>query len=191
MEVLSNIEEREKKPMSNDEIMQYFPDSKIISEDALYKCNHISDLLNLKNFVSHVIILYQLGNNYGHWVAISKFGDYNDPKNCFIEYFDSFGSSPSKNYNYFKKNRDVGAGQTIKDDYISKLLRDSPYNVIYNKFKFQGNNKDIATCGRHCCFRIIQLLRGMDLPEYINYMKDVKDITGKTYDQIVTEKIIL
>jgi hypothetical protein len=47
------------------------------------------------------------------------------------------------------------------------------YKVVYNPIKYQEDEEDINTCGRHCVFRILNLMaKGRNL-----------------YDEIVAEYI--
>lgn len=180
---------KELVPMSDDDIKKYFPNIRIVTQQDIEKCRSIDELLDKKKLYDGVIILYQNEPNSGHWIAISRIGDTRTPDKCFVEFFDSYGGSPTKVYNYFGKGTKSDLG--IKKDVIENILTNNPYNVIYNKVKFQSPDGKIATCGRHCCFRLIQLLNGRTLPDYITYMKDLKKKTGKSYDEIVTDYINL
>lgn len=189
------MEQKIETPLSDTDIKAYFPDVKIVTTQQIEKMNSIDDLLDKKKFYDHAIILFQDDINKGHWCACLKYGDVNDVKNggCFIEFFDSYGGDIKKVYNYAPKQIRQQLGTT--KDKLMDLLNSSNYNVICNTTKYQKsndrkNNEEINTCGRHCCYRILNLIgNGFDLPTYHKYMKDTKKKTGLSYDEIVSKKI--
>jgi hypothetical protein len=78
----------------------------------------------------------------------------------------------------------------INRPYLTDLLNECPYKVIYNNIPYQNEkNLDISTCGRHVCWRELNLARGLDLSDYYQMMKEMKKDSGETYDQLVTRLI--
>jgi hypothetical protein len=177
-------------PLGDDEIKYYLPDANIIKYSDLKKYKSIDALLPHNK--SYSIILYENSPNVGHWVCIMK---YNDKKRGdVIEFFDSLADDgkPDSQLNWTKPfNKMLGQGK----NYLSNLLNNTDKEVIYNKFKFQseGNKKDgnnINSCGRHCVFRIKNLLDcDRNLEEYFKYMADIHKESNNTYDEIVSNLV--
>ena len=68
--------------------------------------------------------------------------------------------------------------------YLSHLLEDERY--IYNRVRYQQLDPDVNTCGSHIVNRIYRLKRyNMDLDAYNEFMRELKDDYGITYDTIV------
>lgn len=180
MEIIENME----KPMGDDCIKQYLPDAKILTDKDLLKYKNIDNIFDKNKLRDYVIILHLDAPNKGHWTALLKYGD-------IIEFFDSYGNSPKEVYNFVPNSVKHGLG--IKRDALSDMLEKSNYNVIYNPIKYQAENKkemDINTCGRHCCYRVLQLMgNGKTLPEYYDYMSKIKKIQKIPYDIIVSNLI--
>ena len=176
--------EKIEKPMDNYAIKKYLPDAKIKTTKDLNNIHNIDELFDKKNFIDYVILLYLDEENSGHWVALLKYDDY-------IEFFDSYGGSPEQVYNYCPKQKRQRLG--TDNNRLCQLLNKCPYKVVYNGVKFQENNKsdyDVNTCGRHCCFRVINLLgKGYILPQYIEYMNYAKNYYKEPYDIIVSKLI--
>jgi hypothetical protein len=133
------------------------------------KCNVMSyaDLLNYKTLdqalgqFGALCVLYETGENFGHWVAVIKVND------KLVEFFDPLSSKPDREWKYISE-------VYKKKPYLSHLMKESPYELSYNQYKFQKNKKGINTCGRHCSMRII--LKHFTLEEY------KKAFTSKEFD---------
>lgn len=133
------------------------------------KCNVMSydDLLNYKTLdealgpFGALCVLYEFGYRYGHWVAVIKVND------NLIEFFDPLSSKPDREWKFI-------SDEYKKKPYLSYLMKESPYNLSYNQYKFQKNKKGINTCGRHCALRII--LKNYSLEQYKKFL------TNKKYD---------
>jgi len=145
------------------------------------KCNLIvyPDLQNYKDIdevlgkYGCTVILYLTSKDYGHWVCLIKH------KDNVIEFFDSYGLPLDKEFGFITREKRNYLKQNLP--YLSKLLYNSPYQVIYNDVKLQKDKKDINTCGRHVIMRIVN--RNLDVDDYANILK-----TNKYYspDEIVT-----
>ena len=80
------------------------------------------------------------------------------------------------------------------DNYkLCDLLDKCPYHIIYNGTKYQAENNenfDVNTCGRHICFRILNLIgKGYILPQYQELMQEAKKHFKEPYDVIVSKLI--
>ncbi len=173
-------------PLGDDDIRGFLPNAKIIKYSELKNYKNITDLLPKNN--SYAIILYENQPNSGHWTAIMR---YNKDGQDLIEFFDSLADDgkPDSELKWIDKKTNILLGQGKK--ILTELLKKTHIPVIYNKLKFQseGNLKDgnhINTCGKHCVFRILNLLdKKMSLKDYINFMNDIKKDSKNTYDEIV------
>ena len=134
----SLIREHQKAAFSNEDMTRFTNCPLILYED-LINFNTIDDLLKQAGCA---IILYQIEHNFGHWVCINK----ND--NNQIEFFDSYGGKPDSQLKYAKYNK--------KNDgpYLTELLYNSPYEIIYSPYKLQSKGYNMSTCGRWCTLRL-------------------------------------
>ena len=174
------VEELVDKPMGDSDIKDIFPNAKIIMYNDLQKYNNIDEIL--PNPKSYAILLYLNSPNSGHWVGIMK------PDKNTIEYFDSYGYPIDKPLSWISQEQNQKLG--IHDNYLTNLLKKSGYKIIHNTNKYQGNGGDIATCGRHCCFRIQCMKnKNMSLQDYDRMMKNTKNKMNMGFDDLVTTMI--
>lgn len=162
------------EPMGDDDIRHYFPNAKIITYSQLNDYENLEDLLSKdKDFA---FLLIEESPNKGHWTAISRYGDT-------AEFFDSYGGQPDSQLKWNSKDKNKQLGQGHKK--LTELFNKFGGKVVYNPVKYQEDASDVNTCGRHCTFRIINMKNGKNLDNYYNYMKSLKNNTGKNYDEIV------
>jgi len=178
MDIIENIQ----NPLGDSEIHKYLPDCPIYTTQELKKFTNINQIL--KKPIDYCIILFQDSENTGHWVCLLKYHN-------IIEFFDSYGQSPDEVYNYTPKNIRQSLG--IENNHLTNLLKKSKFDIIYNTEKYQHDNKnymDINTCGRHCIYRILNLIgKGKTAPEYFKFMKQMKNKFKIPYDIIVSNLI--
>lgn len=174
------IKEIKEEAMTDSDIRQYLPNIKIISHQDLKDYNTIDELLPNKKDI--VIIIYESKPNSGHWVLLSKY-------NNTIEYFDSYSNPIDEPLKWIDKKYK----NTIDNKpYLSNLLKKAKnkYDIVYNAKPFQSENLKVATCGRHCIFRALNILNdNQDLSNYIKIMNELKNVTGFNYDDIVSSFI--
>jgi hypothetical protein len=178
--------------LGDDDIKIYLPDAKIIKYSELKKYSDVKELLPKNK--SYLILLIESELNKGHWVCLMRYKDKN--KKDVIEFFDSLADDgkPDSQLKWVdrKTNKLLGQGEQL----LTKLLKKSDIPVIYNKFKFQseGNKKDgnnIYTCGKHCVYRILNLLQcNRDLEDYFKFMREIKNESKNTYDEIVSHLLL-
>lgn len=151
------------KPLSDSDL-DFFLNNEV--DIKQYKNLTESYIRNMKNG-QHTIILYPVNGNdmNGHWCVFSKI-------NNNYMFFDPYG---------FKCDAKLKG--------YPKLL--SKFKPISNTYRFQKLNKDINTCGRHCCmFIFLNKKYGVDTHnDYKLYMQELKKILGMDYDHIVTSMI--
>ena len=103
-----------------------------------------------------------------------------------IEFFNSYGSKPSKELDFIPDKKRIKLDECIKhlNILLTKALKS--FHVIYNKTQFQSLNTIISTCGRHCILRAIMLQQcDLNLQQYINFMKKLKNDNSLDFDEIV------
>jgi hypothetical protein len=177
------LREIRQEALTDLDIKKYVPDAKIISSSDLKKYNSIDRVL--PNQKDCVFIIYESKPNYGHWCLLSKY----EPD--VIEYFDSYGGQPDAPLKWV--NRAKQEELDLKP-YLSSLLekaKSEGCDIIYSSKHFQKNSSKklgkIASCGRHCIFRALCILNdGQGLSDYIKMMNMIKEITGYSYDDIVS-----
>lgn len=181
MQTINNKDTEEiiEDPLGDDDIRFYLPNAKIMKYSELENYKDINDLLpKNKDFA---VILYEDSPNKGHWTAVLKYEPY-------LEFFDSYGGYPDTQLGWVPCPIRKVLKQT--KPLLTDLFNKSDYQIIYNPIKYQKDNNDINTCGRHCVFRIINLLKGGNsLSDYYNLMKQLKNETGESYDEIVANII--
>lgn len=180
------IKEISTEAMTDSDINKYLPNVKIVSHQDLKNYNSIEQLLPKQKDV--VIIIYESKPNYGHWVLLARYIDEETHKPT-IEYLDPYGGvidTPLKWIdNKYKKNID-------STPYLTNLLTKAKdkFDIIYNGKDFQKENKNIATCGRHCVSRAKAILNfNQSLSNYIKMMNSLNQLSGFNYDQIVSSII--
>lgn len=175
----SKLKEIEEDAMGNDTILFYFPKALIISYDKLKNYNYIEDLL--PNDDSYVFLLYLSSKNEGHWTLISRHHGY-------IEYMDAYGGNPDNPLHWTNYNKRVELGEG--EPYLTKLFDATKIDIYYNPIDYQSKSEEIATCGRHACFRLKTILNyNYDLNQYYDMMRTIKKENKLSYDDIVSEMI--
>jgi hypothetical protein len=132
---------------------------------------------------SHVFLLYQHRPNDGHFVCIMRYGNT-------IEFFCSYGSKIDGPlyWTSLPEREALGEGKP----WLSMLLKKASkrFKAIHNPVAFQSKKDGVATCGAYCVMRINQLLNhNQDLHEFIDYMKELKEDTGLSYDEIAANYV--
>ena len=174
------MEELQREPMGDDDIKFYYPNAHIITYPDLRKYRTIEDLLPKNK--SYCFLLYLQTPNSGHWTLLSR-------NNNVIEFFCSYGSSPSTPLKWTPKNVRKKLGMNIP--YLDKLLSKTNIPVIYNPIDYQNKvDLEVSTCGRHCVCRLNTILDdNQKLTDYYKMISSIKKETGKSYDDIVSSLI--
>ena len=103
------------------------------------------------------IVLYQLEQNVGHWVAIIKQGSKH------IEVFDPYALKIDEELQFSQYNLRRHNGMRVP--HLTHLLDNSPYTVSYNDVQLQQFKHHVNTCGRWCALRV--RFRSDSLDEFI------------------------
>jgi len=176
------IEKIKTTSMGDDDIHYYLPNTpiKLFRELKQYN-NNINNML--PNNGSSIIVLMEFSKMTGHWICLTK----NDN---IISYFDSYGYKPEGILDYFddKINEELDQDD---EQYILKMLNNkhNTFKTFWNDTKYQKDNNNIATCGAHCIFFILNNNQGVNLKKYKVLMDKIKKNTGMDYDSIVSKHI--
>lgn len=170
-------------PMGDDNIRKYLPNAKILKYSELADVSNIEELLPSPK--SYFFLLYEHSFNNGHWVVINRY--INNGKDT-ICYFCSYGSkidAPLR-WNSPARNQELGQGTP----YLTILLRKSGKSLQYNNVAYQSKTSPVATCGAFATLWIKANLReNMSLADFHDWIKEIKDETGLSYDAIASNAI--
>lgn len=166
------------KMLSDSDFSRYFGDGKVIKYSDLANYNNINDLLpNDKDFR---IILIESSVNQGHWVAVMKYGD-------ILEYFNSYGTKMEHDFKFIPTmvKHLLGQGGNLLTNLLKTKGKDQ--KVYYNKKRLQEINDNVNTCGRWVVCRILAMLMGYELDDFINKVEEKEEETGKPSDILVCD----
>jgi hypothetical protein len=166
------------KSTSENDILRFIRpmNAKILEYPEIYNFKTIEELINPYGIV---VLLYLIEENFGHWVCLFK------SHNNKIEFFDPYGVFPDDELNFGSEVYKLNKKNV--DRWLTRLLLNYMNNgnkVDYNEYQFQKFSKNIATCGRHCAFRIIN--KNISIDKYKKLMDELKKASGLSYDEIVT-----
>jgi hypothetical protein len=155
-------------------------DIKIIPYNDLNEINNINELFDSKG---RSMILFLTENEHtGHWICMIKRGNK-------IDFFDPYGIKVDNERNWLTKDKLEELGQD--KPLLLNLLKGSGYGVYYNTYRFQKKENEytnnIATCGRHCCARL--LFKDIPLNDYAKKIKQSK-LTPDEFVSNITFKIL-
>ena len=167
-------------PMGSDDIIHYFPNAKITTYADLHKYKSIKQLLPAQE--DFVFILYEDSPRTGHWVCLTR-----DIHNS-INYFDSYGGKVDDPLTWSTPAERKQLKMCVP--YLSKLLDKTPEPVFWNDEDYQRDGFNINTCGRHCCYYILNMLyHDMSLLDYHKHITALKKKHKMTYDEVVAKYI--
>jgi hypothetical protein len=157
--------------LSDGDIRSMIPNVNIVKYNDLVNYNNIDEVLKGRP----TVILFEIEkHNSGHWVCMFKNGKT-------IYFFDSYGVPIEGQKCHMNKQFFRSA------NYLSKMLKQSPYKVDYNATQYQELSPDISTCGKHCIVR----LKCMDLndAEYRDLIKTECELNNCNADELVNDII--
>lgn len=170
------------KMFSDADIHRHLGADKVMKYSELSSYNDIDELLPAdKDFK---VILTEQQVNQGHWCCIMRY------KNIY-EWFDGYGVKFDGQFRYINTITKHLLGQGGNP--LTKLLKDATKKqgkkVYYNKRRFQVIDDNINTCGRWCVARILAMLVGYELDDFINKVDEKCEETGKPPDILVCDWI--
>jgi hypothetical protein len=167
--------------VSNDNLKQkIYHKFKLIEYPQLSNYNNIVKQLLPNKKLSILIILLETSNNSGHWTALVR-------KDKTLYYFDSYGKGPDDELKYIDPKV---RKQLNEKPYLSELLnkaKQQGYEIIYNNIDLQEHKPNINTCGKHIAAFINAMIDNIDLNSYLKLLKQTKQKTKLSYDEIVNE----
>jgi hypothetical protein len=167
------IGELKKKALSGSDIKQACSDDiNVYTYSDLSKFMTIDDAFGSTNSIA---LLYETKPGYGHWVGLFRHPSYGT-----IEFFDSYGNFIDSQLRYVPDRFKHVLGEDYP--YLSKLMLDSDYHIIFNPVALQKTRNDVSSCGRHVVMRCN--MSYIPLDEYITLMRRKTNITSP--DQMVT-----
>jgi len=182
-EANATVREISETPMGDDNIRQYLPGAKVLKYSELADVENIFELLPKPK--TYFFLLYEHAPNTGHFVVVNRYIDNGKDTICF---FCSYGSKIDAPlyWNSQAKNRELGQDQP----YLSQLLRKSGKNIQYNRVQYQSKTSPKATCGAFATLWIKANLRDdMNLQEFHDWITEIKQETGLSYDAIASNAI--
>jgi len=170
-------------PMGDDNIRRYFPNAKILTYKQLADVDNISELLPALK--SYFFLLYEQSPNTGHWVVINRYMNNGKDTICFFCSYGSKIDAPLR-WNSPQVNQELGQGRP----YLTQLLQKSGKYIEYNKVQYQSKTSPVATCGAFATLWIKANLReNMTLNEFHEWISEIKNETGLSYDAIASNAI--
>jgi hypothetical protein len=134
----------------------------------------------LPNQFSILIILLEAGSG-NHWTCLIR-------RNNVLTYFDSYGKKYDGEFYLIPKATQIQLGE--QSHYLTTLLLNAQkqgFKLQYNKVDFQSHANGIDTCGKWVYAFIEASIDGHSLKEFQVMMKQAKQKTGKSYDEIVCD----
>lgn len=150
-------------------------DDKIIKYSELKNYKSLQELL--PSSFDFKIILLETDRNTGHWTCVIR-------QNNIVECFNSYGIAIDKEFNYIPNFVEKMLGENKR--YLSMLINTTnPFTVISNKYKFQSQNPDVATCARWCILRIETARIGYSLNDFVRMIHNQTEKTNLPTDILV------
>ncbi len=160
--IKQKILDQQKISLSNDDVLNLVNhESNLVTYPQIA---HFKTLDELMGEYGCCVILFMTKKRYGHWTCLFRVDDNT------VEFFDSYGYIPDDEKSFIENNFLKDSNQ--KRNYLSELLLQSGYKVIYNEYKLQKKKPGINTCGYHVCVRINNRL--IPHKEYIKLIKSSK-----------------
>lgn len=149
------IKENKREELSDDDLIKLLHGrTKIVPYDEITNYKSAEQLLAP---YGNAIILYLDTPNSGHWSTVINRGDH-------YEFFDSYGQQIDEVLPLMKHSG--------KTPYLWNLLEKTKMPVIWNPYKLQSDNSEIATCGYYCFLRI--MYKDLPLKKFIKIFTNKK-----------------
>tara|TARA_R110000803_G_scaffold96428_4_gene164596 strand:+ start:208 stop:729 length:522 start_codon:yes stop_codon:yes gene_type:complete len=167
-----------------DKVITNLETQDLTGEDLKHICNGLVDIVpyhTLGNYKSieelmgkygSVILLYEMRENFGHYVALFMNGN-ND-----LEFFDSYGFKPDEEIKYATYNQSNGV------PHLTQLLKKYNKKIVVNTERLQVFKEHINTCGRWTSLRI--LLKDKPLREFIELFTKNRQYNGDFWVSALT-----
>jgi hypothetical protein len=150
----------------------------VIKYSELANYNSIQQLLPRNK--SWKIILIENKFNSGHWTLLLRDKDT-------IEWYNSYGSFPSKELDFIHHLQNSFLNQDVK--HLNILLTQAlpKFKIIYNKRQLQKLEQGVNTCGKWVIFRIMMLEKyNLNLSQFLNLIDKLTKQYKLTSNELVT-----
>jgi len=135
------------EPLSDKDMKSWLPSAKLYTYPEFAQLvKNGSSLESILGQGKTAILLYEVQPGQGHWTAL-----FERPNNV-VECFDSLGYIPDDELHFIPKSYRTISNQD--HSWLLRLLYHSNKSIEYNDRQLQKDEPGIATCGRHCIFRI-------------------------------------
>jgi hypothetical protein len=183
-----NYKQSESLELSNEDIYKVVGSVNIIPYPDFQKYQSLHQCFGNKDKI--VIFFETTSSTVGHWQCMMKstHQSSNGVKIMF-HFWDSYGLAPSKDKSYIEKATLI----RLKEfkPYLPQLIDDvllHNIDVDYNTIDYQSWTKNVNTCGRHICTRMLHNDKSED--EYYDYLTQyMKDKNLSNFDEAVTNII--
>lgn len=137
-------------------------DSPVLIYPELEKYKNIYQIFKDKK-CDNFILLYQTSDNFGHWCLCFLRDDGS------IEFYDPYGETIDTHLSTMKDYYGKAWLDGYRHDYfphLTRLLLNTPkrIKIHYNNYPHQKYDHNVATCGRHCGWRLLH--RFLNIDEY-------------------------
>ena len=133
-------------PLSDDDIRAVLGnDIKIWNYPQLKALQNADEMFDKKGRA--ILLFPNVSPTAGHWTCLI-----NRPDS--IEFFDSYGEAPDTTQKGGMSKGRLEMLDIERPD-LTRLLRASGKPVFYNHHQFQKDSPNVASCGKHCCVRLL------------------------------------
>ena len=158
-----HLNKLKKYPLSTDDIQNNLDENtNIFTYPQLHDMTHIDEIFDRNG---RAIMLFMLGQNYGHWIAITKHGNT-------IEVYDPYGIPADKQDEELGGSEELNRNFGQDQDKLKEMIKNAGYKLISNKKKSQGQSQNINTCGRHSVLRL--LFSHLNLNQYNKMLSKIQ-----------------
>lgn len=152
----------------------------IFTYPYLKEVDHIDQVFDKKG--RSMMLFLTENTNTGHWCCMMKKGKR-------IDYYDPYGGKPDEDMKWLSNNKKEELGE--EDKLLTKLLKESGYQVWYNNVPYQSESADVATCGRWSAMRLYyKKLNDKQFYDLIQKGCKDNDMSPDEYICFISNKII-
>ena len=148
----------------------------IVQYKNLFEFNDLLQLIP-DQFSILVILINTAPQGGGHWTLLVR-------QNKHLTYFDSYGKGIDQELKYISDKQELHENKPYLSLLVKKLTDDG-YTLTTNKIAYQAHKNNINTCGKWIIFIAIGMLQKLDLKEIQTLLKDIKQDSKASYDEIV------
>jgi hypothetical protein len=171
------------QPLNDKEMLKLVENkARLITYPEISNYKDINDLLGKHNACIILYVTKILPDNsvYGHWCCVFRAGWRKDT----ICFFDPYGEKPDFTLKHMSPEAIQEYGQ---EPYLTKMLIDSGYRIVYNNAPLQKHQKNNAICGRLTGLRLH--FRNIDGNEFAKLMTSYPNLSSDDLATLLTSFI--